>query len=30
MKNWYRASQSGQSIRTISEIASTCNVCFLS
>ena len=29
-KNWYRTSQSVQSIRTILEIASTCNVWFLS
>jgi len=28
MKNWYRTSQSGQSMRTISEIASACNVWF--
>jgi len=30
MKNWYRTSQSGQSMRTISEIDSACNVWFLS
>jgi len=30
MKNWYRASQSRQSMRTVSEIASSCNVWFLS
>jgi len=30
MKNWYRTSRSGQSIRTILETASTCNVWFLS
>jgi len=29
MKNWYRTSQSGQSIRTVSGIASACNVWFL-
>jgi len=30
MKYWYRTSQSGQSTRTISDIASVCNVWFLS
>jgi len=29
MTNWYRTSQSGQSMRTILEIASACNVWFL-
>jgi len=29
MKNWYRTSQSGQPMRTVSEMASACNVsCF--
>jgi len=27
MKNWYRASQSGQSMQTILKIASACNFC---